>query len=551
MPPSSKTKNKRVAETSAPEASKNQLKKLCPSTSKKAGPILDVASELPKANSFIDPHLAELFHEVEVPAIFNTANDEDEQGFRTATIVFWRAYFVYQRGQTPEGRQELLTMVKKNIHDGPQFPLTKYETYMSDTWEKEYEKLMKKVVDNSKVMCKHGWKVKRGLHSRRILLRLGIPFNENLSDSPRRSKIKMKELQPSEITTVERNRTASIKKQKSEPALGIEWGGRQIFDIFDFLTEIAETEVQDVGDGSGDITWFDPDPGNKWYNRFSHIATTVLLQLLHIEHGFADVKGKKPMKSKQVTRNVLMRLPTVWTEEERFPISGGSLHEWTVCFQNNAIIEEPEPSLHGTDHRKIINDEPADVGTLALQEHQSQGEGITQQLFDQVSEVSQNAALVESIDSFPIHDLTNILAFHPPKLHLTEYERAFVNSNVYGQALLVIERLDAELSRLDLLMHAIEVERDFIRVEHEKIKNKERQFEHWLQRMESYKKEREEWVAKDSAHRQMVANNPQYRMYNSISKPAFQQSMESQRFTDHGLDWKEFAKELSTRSTTR
>lgn len=49
----------------------------------------------------------------------------------------------------------------------------------------------------------------------------------------------------------------------------------------------------------------------------------------------------------------------------------------------------------------------------------------------------------------------------------------------------------------------------------------------------------------------MVANNPQYRMYNSISKPAFQQSMEGQRFTDHGLDWKEFAKQLSIRSITR
>lgn len=172
MPPSSKTKNKRVADTSAPEASKKQLKKLCLSTSKKAGPILDVASELPKATGFIDPYLAELFREVEVPAILKTANDEDEQGFRAATIVFWRAYFVYQRGQTPEGRQELLTMVKKNIHDRPRFPLTKYETYMSDTWEKEYEELMKKVVDKFEGYVQ-AW----------VESEAGIAFQENLAAS--------------------------------------------------------------------------------------------------------------------------------------------------------------------------------------------------------------------------------------------------------------------------------------------------------------------------------------------------------------------------------
>ena len=78
----------------------------------------------------------------------------------------------------------------------------------------------------------------------------------------------------SDITSMER-RSPSPKndKQRSGPsvAAGIEWTPRQIYDIFEFVSQVAETaeiEVPQVEDGteneSSEVTvWFSPDPGVK------------------------------------------------------------------------------------------------------------------------------------------------------------------------------------------------------------------------------------------------------------------------------------------------
>ena len=92
----------------------------------------------------------------------------------------------------------------------------------------------------------------------------------------------------SDITSMER-RPPSPKndKQRSGPsvAAGIEWTPRQIYDIFEFVSQVAETaeiEVPQVEDGteneSSEVTvWFSPDPELKWFSLLSGVAEGRLM----------------------------------------------------------------------------------------------------------------------------------------------------------------------------------------------------------------------------------------------------------------------------------
>ena len=142
MPPTSKTAKKRAAETPAP-TELNKKQKKSPATPKKAGPILDLATKLkPKAKDYVDKYLLDLFAQVEVLTVLVSANCQDEQGFRVATIVFWRGYFVYQRGQPEEGRNELLSIIKTFLSDS-KFRWKEHEQYINKVWHHEHDELLK------------------------------------------------------------------------------------------------------------------------------------------------------------------------------------------------------------------------------------------------------------------------------------------------------------------------------------------------------------------------------------------------------------------------
>ena len=144
MPPTAKTAKKRSAETPAPTEFNKKQKKQNESAPKKAGPVLDLGTKLSKPKDYVDKYLLELFSQVEVLIVLVSANCQEEQGFRVATIIFWRAYFVYQRGQTAEGRKELLTLVKDSV-DSSKFRWRDHEEYINKTWLYEHDELLKNI----------------------------------------------------------------------------------------------------------------------------------------------------------------------------------------------------------------------------------------------------------------------------------------------------------------------------------------------------------------------------------------------------------------------
>ena len=68
MPPRGRNTKKRNAETPAPsETSKKQkTRETAPVTPKKAGPVMDLGSELPKPERYVHPYALSLFEEVKV-----------------------------------------------------------------------------------------------------------------------------------------------------------------------------------------------------------------------------------------------------------------------------------------------------------------------------------------------------------------------------------------------------------------------------------------------------------------------------------------------------
>jgi hypothetical protein len=143
MPPSSKIGKKRVAETPAPTEFNKKQKQLA--TSKKAGPVLDLATNSKSmVKDYVDKYLLDLFAQVEVLDILVFADYQDEQGFRVATFVFWRGYFVYQRGQPEEGRNELLSLIKASLNN-TKFRWKDHEEFINKVWLYEHDELLKEI----------------------------------------------------------------------------------------------------------------------------------------------------------------------------------------------------------------------------------------------------------------------------------------------------------------------------------------------------------------------------------------------------------------------
>ena len=58
-------------------------------------------------------------------------------------IIFWRAYFVYQRGQTPDNREKLFELVAKKANNA----VFKWPSYFRKVWEQEHDQLLKSIED--------------------------------------------------------------------------------------------------------------------------------------------------------------------------------------------------------------------------------------------------------------------------------------------------------------------------------------------------------------------------------------------------------------------
>jgi len=309
-------------------------------------------------------------------------------------------------------------------------------------------------------------------------------------------------------------RPARLKPEKQstkiEPAIatGIEWSHRQIYDIFDFLDEITETQpIKCVDKGSevffettdSDVLpldhWFKDDLptirkevecgpiGVSWYSRLSAVASAVLLQLLHIHYEFADSRGKKQFMNQQTVRNLLMRLPTDPASDgsmPSFPVSTGTLKAWVEYFESSSDYDTSSPEeIHDFEDEQcaIETDIFAKVNSEEISKAVQRGELVNAQAKEDI--VSSFVQQGGSTACYTERDFLNILSIPPAQGYpqqLSEFERQFVNSSIYGQASLMFNRFDQEILRIQLLKRQCAVQEEFLKGKRDELCVKVKQY---------------------------------------------------------------------------
>ena len=289
----------------------------------------------------------------------------------------------------------------------------------------------------------------------------------------------MPTIEPADITTMEYRpiRPKHEKPNNTKPELirteGITFGIKEVFDIFDIFSDIStvvpcpenDSEMEKTSDKNSDtgseggsdedpdiLHWFEHDiptlksNGHKsWLKRLMGVATTILVQLLHIHYEYADNHGRKQTMSKQNTRNLLLRLPTPGLESDDgimgyppFPMETATLDEWVHHFEG--VVPS---SSFTTQLKSIKNDVPMELLLVDAIHASEQGNKVAQHQQQKLATelvdsgcTLQTTSLQDSTTS--IKDFTNIISF-PPELismnprPLTQFERFFLTSNIWGR----------------------------------------------------------------------------------------------------------------------
>lgn len=84
-----------------------------------------------------------------------------------------------------------------------------------------------------------------------------------------------------------------------------------------------------------------------------------------------------------------------------------------------------------------------------------------------------------SITCYIERDFLNILSFPPAQGHpqqLSEFERQFANSSIYGQASLMFNRFDQEILRISLLRKQCVVQEEFLKGKRDELRVKVKQY---------------------------------------------------------------------------
>ncbi|TMC16422.1 MAG: hypothetical protein E6J34_20090 [Chloroflexi bacterium] len=417
----------------------------------------------------------------------------------------------------------LLDLVVSKI-DPSQFKWRDNAKFIAQTWDYEHDILMKKIEDKFQhytdkwVNSPAGEAFAEMLTTSRYYFSLRLRF---FLMRTRNSKTKMPTLDHRNIMSLEyrpaRPKTEKQSSAKIEPAIaaGIEWSHRQIYDIFEFLDEITETHpIKRVGKGSevffettdlDDPTdiygvlpldrWFKDDLpavrkeaecgaiGESWYSRLSAVASAVLLQLLHIHYEFADSRGKKQFMNQQTVRNLLMRLPTDPASDGNmpsFPVSTGTLKAWVEYFESSSDynMSPPEETHDFKDEQRSIEaDIFAKVNSEEISKAVQRGELVNVQAQEEV--LSGFVRQGGNTTFYTERDFLNILSFPPAQGHpqqLSEFERQFANSSIYGQASLMFSRFDQEILRISLLRRQCAAQEEFLKGKRDELRVKVKQY---------------------------------------------------------------------------
>jgi hypothetical protein len=316
----------------------------------------------------------------------------------------------------------------------------------------------------------------------------------------RASKVKIPTIEPAFITAMEyrpiraKYEKSSNSKAEHIHAEGITFGIKEIFDIFNIFSDISTavpypengSEVEKVSDSDNEseggsdedsdiLHWFKHDiptlnsNGHKsWLKRLTGVATTVLIQLLHIHYEYADNLGRKQTMSKQNTRNLLLRVPTPGFESDDgvmeyppFPIETATLDEWNSHFKG--VV----PSSSFTTQLKSIKDDvPVEILLVDAIHASEQGNKVVQHQQQKLAtELVDSGCTLQTTSlqdpAISMKDFTNIISF-PPEVTsmnsrpLTQFERLFLTTNIWGQAAIFKDRMEQEIIRLTKLQRECE-----------------------------------------------------------------------------------------------
>ena len=325
--------------------------------------------------------------------------------------------------------------------DHTQFKWKENEKYLQEVWNSEHELLLNKIEEKFQKYVKQWINSPAGEAFVEMINASRLILLHNCSDY-RTSKVRMPILTCHNLTSLE-HRASRVKVEKGEKqppgksetaaVCGIEWCYRQIYDIFEFLSELTEVEevrsIANDPNGLFEIVRSTPDPDDiygtsqldcwfvsdmpavkseaehgttleSWYSRLSSVASAVLVQLLHIHYEFADSRGKKQYMSQQTIRNILMRMPTPTNDDTfpTFPVSPGPLREWVEHYQRTEDCRQtPEPA-HPFDEEKrdIDKDKFAPMNESVMSTAVQRGETVNSQAWDDVmSELIQMGGNIE------------------------------------------------------------------------------------------------------------------------------------------------------------
>lgn len=223
--------------------------------------------------------------------------------------------------------------------------------------------------------------------------------------------------------------------------------------------------------------------GESWYSRLSAIASAVLLQLLHIHYEFADSRGKKQFMNQQTIRNILMRLPTDPASDGSMPsfsASTGTLKTWVEYFESLSDYNtSPREEIHDfeDEQRSIEADIFAKVNSEEISKAVQRGELVNAQAQEDV--VSGFVRQGGSTTCYTERDFLNILSFPLAQRlpqQLSEFERQFANSSIYGQASLMFNRFDQEILRISLLRRQCTTQEEFLKGKRDELRVKMKQY---------------------------------------------------------------------------
>jgi len=259
---------------------------------------------------------------------------------------------------------------------------------------------------------------------------------------------------------------------------GIQWGYRQILDIFLPLCEVADDadvypESLNLSETAPDslAKWFKADiaavkketqaqqsgqSGDSWFSRLATVCDTTLIQLIYIHFEFLDLSGKKPFKKASLVADLVRRVPTppmASGQFDHFPMNSATLQQWVRYFESDSHSEvtdlKPTALL---DIESLERDEFADINPDVLADDLRSAHNVDHVIGQSVIDAFADNGF--DLDNYTESDFFNVLSYPPaPVLPFqpSPFAKAMDSCNIYGQAAIMFRRFDQERTRMLLL----------------------------------------------------------------------------------------------------